>query len=116
MSRLAVRCVLAVLMAAPLLLGSCSRGSRVEQAARDGIFLIGNASEPSSLDPHIATGVSEHVILMALMEGLATEHPTEEDVVPGVAERWRAPESRDRAIAFSKRVLAGIQSRMRRLE
>jgi oligopeptide transport system substrate-binding protein len=95
MSRIAVRCFFAVLAAASLLLGACSRGSRVEQAARDGIFLIGNASEPSSLDPHIATGVSEHVILMSVMEGLATEHPSEEDVVPGVAERWESNETFD---------------------
>ena len=30
----------------------------------------GNGTEPQSLDPHIATGVPEHKIIMALMEGL----------------------------------------------
>lgn len=95
MSRAVVRCLLALLAVAPLWLTSCSRGSRVEQAAREGIFLIGNTSEPSSLDPHIATGVSEHVILMSLMEGLAIEHPSEETVLPGVAERWESNDTFD---------------------
>ncbi len=82
-------CSLAVALAV-VSLAACSGGSRVEQAAKDGVFLIGNASEPKSLDPHIATGVTEHVILMALIEGLVAEHPSEETVAPGVAERWES--------------------------
>ncbi len=49
---------------------------------------LGNGAEPKSLDPHLVTGVAEHNILSALLEGLAAEDPRDLTPVPGVAERW----------------------------
>lgn len=52
------------------------------------VLRLGNGAEPKSLDPHLVTGVAEHNILSALLEGLAAEDPQTLAPVPGVAERW----------------------------
>jgi len=71
------------------LLTSCKRESDVVVAAREGILLLGNGAEPATLDPQVATGVPEHNILGALMEGLTNHSPTKDFVMdPGVAESW----------------------------
>ena len=60
------------------------------QASR--ILRLGNGAEPKSLDPHLVTGVAEHNVLMALLEGLVSEDPRTLEPVPGVAERWEVAE------------------------
>jgi len=60
----------------------------VETAIDQQILLLGNSSEPKDLDPHIVTGVTEHNIISALMEGLVTEDPVTLEPRPGAAERW----------------------------
>ena len=70
-------------------LTACNSGeSRVEQGNRKGILHWGNGTEPQSLDPHIATGVPEHKIISALMEGLVLKDSTTLEPVPGVAQSW----------------------------
>jgi oligopeptide transport system substrate-binding protein len=71
-------------------LAACGGGDRMtDEAARDGILLMGNGAEPLSLDPHLVTGVPENRILAALIEGLIAYHPTDDDKPePGVAESW----------------------------
>jgi oligopeptide transport system substrate-binding protein len=77
-------------------LTACGGGdSRAELAARDGILLVGNGSEPKSLDPHIASGVTEHHLITALLEGLAIDSASGDSVVPGAAARWEANEALD---------------------
>jgi oligopeptide transport system substrate-binding protein len=74
-------------------LAGCShRESRAHVAAREKILLVGNGTEPQALDPHTTTGVQEHHVLISLLEGLATDHPSEERVEPGAAERWQTNE------------------------
>jgi len=84
--------ILSVVLSAVVLLGvagGCARReTRVQQGDRDGVLHFGNLSEPASLDPHLVTGVSEHNVISALLEGLATEDPVTLDPVPGAAERW----------------------------
>src|SRR5215217_1268034 len=66
-----------------------SRPSRVEVADKNGILLVGNATEIESLDPHLATGQPEHWVITALFEGLvapAADDPDKE--APGVALSW----------------------------
>ncbi len=48
---------------------------------------VGNGTEPVDLDPHVVTGVQEHKIITALLEGLVTYSPTG-DIIPGAAESW----------------------------
>lgn len=84
------RHALVVLVLGVALGGSaCQRTTQARQAARAGVLLVGNPTEPKSLDPHLATGKSGDAILAALFEGLATDHPTDSDAaMPGAAERW----------------------------
>lgn len=80
------------LLAALLGLGLAACGDReraTDVAARDGILLYGNGSEPKGLDPHLVTGVPENHIIQALIEGLIAYHPTNDlEPEPGVAESW----------------------------
>ncbi len=91
-----VQCGL-LLVACALLGVSCgSREQRTKTAARDGILLLGNGTEPSTLDPNIANGLSEHHVFMALFEGLVSELPDRDDgVEPAVAESWESNGRKD---------------------
>lgn len=51
-------------------------------------FLIANASEPSSLDPHKISGTVERRINFALFETLVRPDPKTSEPIPGVAESW----------------------------
>ena len=62
--------------------------SKIDLASKDGLLIIGNGTEPSGLDPHIVTGVPEHKILLALLEGLVIFNPKDSSVLPGVAKSW----------------------------
>lgn len=79
-------------LAAILALGACGkRESAVAEATRHGILLFDNGTEPRDLDPHLVTGLPEHRIIKALLEGLVADHPTDSNkVVPGVAESWES--------------------------
>ena len=70
------------------LAGCGSSESNVEEGNRTGVLHWGNGTEPQSLDPHIATGVPEHHIIMALMEGLVHKDSDTLGPTPGVAESW----------------------------
>ncbi|NKB25327.1 MAG: peptide ABC transporter substrate-binding protein [Kiritimatiellae bacterium] len=60
----------------------------VEHGNHKQILHIGNGTEPQDLDPHIVTGVPEHNIISALLEGLVAEDPKTLQPIPGVAEDW----------------------------
>lgn len=87
-----LRLTLGILIAAflGLALASCGDGvPETEKAAREGILLIGNGTEPKTLDPHLATGVPESSIMRSLLEGLISQHPTNDlEPEPGMAESW----------------------------
>ncbi|MAL25627.1 MAG: ABC transporter substrate-binding protein [Croceicoccus sp.] len=76
------------------LLAACGSGERYsDEAARNGILLWGNGSEPKGLDPHLVTGVPENKIISSLLEGLIAYHPTDDlQPEPGMAERWESNE------------------------
>lgn len=84
-----------------LVLAACGGGqdaaaggeaAEAEMAAAPTEFIIGNGTEPESLDPHLVSGVPEHRILMGLMEGLVATDPETATAVPGVAESWEISE------------------------
>jgi oligopeptide transport system substrate-binding protein len=62
--------------------------SNVESGNLNDTLHWGNGTEPQSLDPHIATGVPEHHIISALMEGLIHKDGETLEPRPGVAESW----------------------------
>lgn len=73
-------------------LAACGgREREADAAAEAGILLIGNGTEPKSLDPHLVTGVPENRIIQSLIEGLIAYHPTEDlEPEPGMAESWES--------------------------
>lgn len=81
-----LRCVFAGLS---LLLSSCGpMESNVDTATDAQILHMGNGTEPQGLDPHLATGVPEHNIIAALLEGLVGEDPKTLAPEPGAAQSW----------------------------
>ncbi len=84
------------LMAGVLHLCGCgSESINAEQGAQRKIFLIGNKSEPGTMDVQLINSVGEHQIQLALSEGLLAEHPErDDDVEPGVAERWESNDAK----------------------
>ena len=52
------------------------------------VFVWNNDTEPETLDPALMTGVTEHNVAMALLEGLTTTHPATLQPIPGAAEWW----------------------------
>jgi len=72
-----------------LLLVACGGGeSNVARGNREGIFHVGNGSEPQGLDPHVVTGLPEYHVVSALFEGLTVKNPYTLEPEPGVAQRW----------------------------
>ena len=71
-----------------ILHGGCSAPSNVENAIEEQILHFGLGSEPQYLDPHLASSVSAHNVISALIEGLVSEDPKTLKPVPGVAEKW----------------------------
>ena len=62
--------------------------SNVDTATDAQILHMGNGTEPQGLDPHLATGVPEHNIIAALLEGLVGEDPKTLAPEPGAAQSW----------------------------
>lgn len=57
-------------------------------AAEKGILLIGNAADPATLDPALATGFGEFKILSGLFEGLVGANPETLEPEPAAAKSW----------------------------
>ncbi len=90
-----------------LLTAGCGpRETLVQQAAREGIMIVGNAAEPSDLDPHTIMGIPERNIVDTLFEGLTRLDPETLEARPGVAERWEV--SAD-GLVYTFHLRAGVQ-------
>ncbi|MGA2052559.1 MAG: ABC transporter substrate-binding protein, partial [Opitutales bacterium] len=68
--------------------GCGPRETPVQIATRQGILLLGNNSDPSSLDPQIIETLSDSRISEALFEGLTVPDPVTLAPRPGVAQSW----------------------------
>lgn len=67
-----------------------NRPTRVEECNRQGILLLGNGTEPATLDPQLASGQPEHLIFHAIFEGLIAPLPENPDGDgPGAAATWK---------------------------
>lgn len=60
----------------------------MKRALKDRILHMGNGTEPKDLDPHLVSGVTEHNILSALLEGLVSLHPQTLAPMPAAAKSW----------------------------
>ncbi len=73
---------------AVLALASCSKGpSRAPCPEGKVCLMIGNTTEPATLDPHTSTGTWEDRIQSDMFMGL-TQSAADGSTIPGVAERW----------------------------
>jgi len=69
--------------------GSCSRHETLaQQAMREGILLVGNNSDPQTLDPQLVFSLSDFRISESLYEGLTIPDPKTLAPRPGVAQSW----------------------------
>ena len=80
--------ILYLSLLAVFLIGCGSGENNVTSGNRDGILHWGNGTDPQELDPHIVTGVPEHHILTALLEGLVAKNPVDLEPIAAVAEHW----------------------------
>ena len=80
---------LAVAVLGALSLSSCSGGGAARPPCPTGehCLLIGNGSEPNTLDPHRATGTWEDHILSDMFVGL-TQDDADGHPIPGMASSW----------------------------
>lgn len=62
-------------------------GASGQELAEEQVLRKGNGTEPETLDPHRAEGVTASNILRDLFEGLVTE-ASNGALIPGAAERW----------------------------
>ena len=72
--------------------GCAKQQSNVERGNQSQELYIGIGTEPEGLDPHLVTGVTEHYVLLALLEGLVTRNPETLAIEPGVASHWTLSE------------------------
>jgi len=70
------------------LLGCTPRERPVDAATRSGTLLLGNAAEPADLDPHLASTLTEQVIINSLFEGLTVLDEASMRPLPAAAESW----------------------------
>lgn len=82
-----IRRVVLCVAAATLLFASGCAKKDPGTASGAKVIRVGNGSEPSDLDPHVVTGVGEHKIITALLEGLVTYSP-DGRIAPGAAASW----------------------------
>jgi oligopeptide transport system substrate-binding protein len=85
-SILAVAAAIGSAVAAPL---PPITSRNLDEATKNKILLITEGTEPRTLDPQSAQGVTEHHIIMGLIEGLVGCDPNDQSKeVPGMADRW----------------------------
>lgn len=85
---------LAFAVLSSFLLASCQQETEVERANREKILLVGNGTDPKSMDPHLVTGVIESHIIRSLLEGLVgTDEKEDLAFPPGAATRWEHNEN-----------------------
>ena len=69
---------------------SCSEfETNVERGARTQTLYYGLGTEPATIDPHLATGLTELNVMLALFEGLVNIDAKTGIIVPGVATSWQ---------------------------
>ena len=69
-------------------LTGCDRITPVDKATKEAHLILGNGSDPATLDPSLSTGTIEHKILNALFEGLVCADSKTLEVKPAVADTW----------------------------
>lgn len=70
---------------------ACSpRETPAEEGIRTKTLLIGNAAEPGTLDPHLASILTDQIIINTLFEGLTVLDEASTQPLPAAAESWES--------------------------
>ncbi|MEM9160592.1 MAG: peptide ABC transporter substrate-binding protein [Verrucomicrobiota bacterium] len=78
-----------VTAAASIALSTILYATPADDAIKENILLLGNGSEPHSLDPHINSSLNGHHVVVSLIEGLVAPHPKDDNLpMPGIAKSW----------------------------
>ena len=79
-----------LLLSITVILQGCSSDNEtnVSHGTKHQVLHLGNGDEPQDIDPHVVTGVPEHHIIIALVEGLVNKDPVDLSPEPGVAKSW----------------------------
>jgi oligopeptide transport system substrate-binding protein len=100
-----LRCVF-VTVAVMTLIGCARREKPVEEGIRTHTLLVGNAAEPADLDPHLATILSDQMVIISLFEGLTLLDERTTRPLPAAAESWSV--SAD-GLTWTFRLRSGLQ-------
>lgn len=77
-----------ILLALCISAGCAKQQSNVERGNANQELYMGIGAEPSTLDPHLATGLTEFSVMLAFLEGLTTANAETMQIQPGVAKSW----------------------------
>ncbi|MFT5826748.1 MAG: oligopeptide transport system substrate-binding protein, partial [Yoonia sp.] len=81
-----------ILLSLSIFAGCAEKQSNVERGNSNQELYIGIGAEPSGLDPHLTTGLTEMSVMLAFLEGLTTVDPETMAIQPGVAKSWEISE------------------------
>lgn len=80
-----------LLLAGAVFISACGkRETPVEEGLRTRTLLVCNGAEPGDLDPHLASVLSDQVVVNTLFEGLTLLDEQSTQPLPAVAESWSA--------------------------
>ena len=84
------RCLpfLTALLFAAFVAGCSPRETPAEAGIRTHTLLVGNAAEPGDLDPHLASILTDQIIINTLFEGLTVLDETTTKPLPAAAVSW----------------------------
>ncbi len=80
--------LLPLLISGLLVFGCTPRETPVEEGNRTKTLLIGNSAEPGTLDPHLASILTDQIIINTLFEGLTVLDEETTQPLPAAAESW----------------------------
>jgi oligopeptide transport system substrate-binding protein len=86
--------------------GCAPRETPVEAGIRTHTLLVGNAAEPGDLDPHLASILTDQIIINTLFEGLTVLDEATTQPLPAAAESWET--SRD-GLIWTFHLRAGLK-------
>lgn len=96
-----------VLLAVILAITGCGqRETPVAEGIRTRTLLVGNAAEPADLDPHLASILSDQIIVNTLFEGLTILDEKTTNPLPAVAESWSVSPD---GLVWTFRLRAGLK-------
>lgn len=77
-----------VVVLGAVMIAGCDNNSRVETGNMAAVLHYAISGEPQTLDPHVASGSQEYLLISALLEGLVSMRAVDHEIIPAVATHW----------------------------